>query len=185
MTGYAICGSYCTHKKSLAALESLCAQREMLPIISENASSTDTRFGRAADLIARVQELCGRQAVTNIVDAEPLGPKCPLDALVIAPCTGNTLAKLAAGITDTTVTMAAKAHLRTGRPLVICLASNDAMAANLKNIATMLEKKHVYFVPLVQDDIEQKPYSLVADFDKINETLRLAEQGKQLRPLFL
>lgn len=185
MIGYAICGSYCTHSKSLAALSLLCSEQEMLPILSFNAARTDTRFGTAAHLTWRVQTLCGRAAVTTIEEAEPLGPKEPMEALVIAPCTGNTLAKLACGITDTPVTMAAKAHLRTGRPLVICLASNDAMSANLKNIATMLEKKNVYFVPLVQDDPENKPYSLVADFDKIKETLSLAMQGKQIRPLFV
>ncbi len=184
MIGYAICGSFCTHKKSLQMLEKLCGEQNMLPILSYNAASTDTRFGRAKDLLDRVQTLCGREAVLTIEAAEPLGPKSPMEALVIAPCTGNTLAKLACGITDTPVTMAAKAHLRTGRPLIVCLATNDAMSANLKNIATMLEKKNVYFVPLVQDDIEQKPYSLVANFELIPQTLALALEGKQLRPLF-
>ena len=185
MTGYGICGSFCTHAKSLAVLEELCAQRDMLPIISPNAATLDTRFGKAADLIAKAESLCGKKAVLSIVEAEPLGPKTPMDAFVIAPCTGNTLAKLASGITDTSVTMAAKAHLRTGKPLIICLASNDSLSANLKNIATLAEKKNVYFVPLCQDDPVKKPYSLVADFSKIRETLDMALEGKQIRPLFL
>ncbi len=185
MTGYAICGSFCTHSASLAALTLLCEERDVIPIISYNAATTDTRFGTAKELLSRVESICSRRAVTTIVDAEPLGPKSPMDALIIAPCTGNTLAKLANGITDTPVTMAAKAHLRCSRPLVIALASNDALSANLKNIAIMAEKKNVYFVPMKQDDIENKPYSLVADFHLIEKTLAMAEEGRQIRPLFI
>lgn len=185
MIGYAICGSFCTHSDSLAVLAGLCGRYDVLPILSEKSASLDTRFGRAAELAARTEELCGRKNILTIQDSEPLGPKNPLDALVICPCTGNTLAKLAAGITDGTVTMAAKAHMRLSRPLVIALATNDAMAANLKNIAAMCEKKNVFFVPLRQDDPEKKPFSLVADFSLVEDSLEAALNGKQLRPLFI
>ena len=129
--------------------------------------------------------MCGREVVHTIVDAEPLGPKVVLDALVICPCTGNTLAKLAAGITDTAVCMAAKAHLRGDRPLVIALASNDALSANMKNIASLMTRKHVYFVPMRQDDPEKKPHSLVADFSLLEPTLKAALEGKQYRKVFI
>ncbi len=185
MIGYAFCGSFCTHARSLNSLQCL---REMgydiQPILSTTCYETDTRFGLAADLLCAVEEICGRSAIHTIPDAEPLGPACPLDALVIAPCTGNTLAKLAGGITDTPVTMAAKAHLRCDRPLLITLASNDALSANLSNIATLLSRKSVYFTPLVQDDPRGKPHSLVADFDLIPASLAAAMEEKQLRPLF-
>ena len=186
MIGFAMCGSFCTHAASLEILTRLKAQGyDILPIMSEITASTDTRFGKAADLVARVEALCGRSVVTTIPDAEPLGPARPLEALVICPCTGNTLAKMANGITDTAVTMAAKAHLRSDRPLVLALASNDALSANLKNIATMLSRKCVYFVPMHQDDPEKKPHSLVADFSLLTPTLEAAFRGKQCRKLFL
>ena len=185
MIGYAFCGSHCTLNASLTALKALCAAgREVLPIFSDSVCTTDTRFWRAAALRAEVEAITGHSPVCSIVDAEPLGPATPLDALVIAPCTGNTLAKLAHGITDTPVCMAAKAHLRADRSLLIALASNDAMSANLENIATLLRRKAVYFVPLRQDDPIAKPHSLVADFAQIPEALAAAEQGIQLRPLF-
>ncbi len=185
MIGYAFCGSFCTHARSLAALERLCRSGyDILPILSTTCYTTDTRFGLAADLLCAVEDICGRSAVYTIPDAEPLGPARPLDALIIAPCTGNTLAKLAKGITDTPVTMASKAHLRTDRPLLITLASNDAMSANLANIALLLSRKSVYFTPLVQDDPISKPHSLVADFERIPEALTAAMEGRQLRPLF-
>lgn len=184
MIGYAFCGSFCTIARSIKQLEKLTAQGyDVQPIMSENVFMTDTRFGRAADIVSRVQELCGRPVIHTIVDAEPLGPKHPLDALVISPCTGNTLAKLSCGITDTAVCMAAKAHLRTDRPLVLALASNDALSANLKNIAALLTRKSVYFVPLVQDDPAGKPHSMVADFDRIPDTLHDALDGVQPRKL--
>jgi dipicolinate synthase subunit B len=132
-----------------------------------------------------VERICGREILHTVVDAEPLGPKIRLDAMIICPCTGNTLAKLANGITDTAVCMAAKAHLRSDRPLIISLASNDALSANLRNIATLLSKKHVYFVPMNQDDPEKKPHSLVADFSKLTDTLHAAMEGRQFRRLFL
>lgn len=165
--GYALCGSFCTHAKSIAVLESLVETYTVVPILSENAAHTDTRFGKAADLVQILTTLCGRAPICTIADAEPLGPAEALDLLVITPCTGNTLAKLAHGITDTAVTMAAKAQLRSDRPLLLALATNDALSANLGNIATMRSRKHVHFVPLAMDDPVKKPHSLVADFSSI------------------
>ena len=186
MLGYAFCGSFCTHGAAIRELRRLREQGyEVLPIMSQTVWETDTRFGSALRLRQDVQEICGREIVHTVVDAEPLGPQIRLDALIISPCTGNTLAKMANGITDTAVTMAAKAHLRSDRPLVISLASNDALSANLKNIATLLSRKHVYFVPMNQDDPEKKPHSLVADFTKLPETLHAAMEERQFRRLFL
>ena len=185
MIGYALCGSFCTIADSLAVLEELAAERDVLPIISENVRRFDTRFGKSADIVARCERICGREAVTDIVSAEPLGPARPLESMVIAPCTGNTLAKLACGITDTTVTMAAKAHMRTSRPLLIALASNDALSANLANLSRMMMRKGVYLVPMRQDDPRGKPYSLVADLSLVPEALGKAEMGVQMRPVFL
>ena len=186
MIGYAFCGSHCTLSHSLAALRRLRAEGvDILPIFSERVATTDTRFWKAADFCETVETMCGRKAVSTIVEAEPLGPVTPLDALVIAPCTGNTLAKMAQGITDSAVTMAAKAHLRCDRPTLIALASNDSMSANLANIATLLGRKQVFFVPMRQDDPEKKPHSLVADFTYLPECLTAALAGHQLLPLFL
>ncbi len=185
MIGYAFCGSFCTLQKSIEQLRALVkAGWEVQPILSEHVFSMDTRFGKAADFRAEVERITGRAPISTIVDAEPLGPKTPLEALIIAPCTGNTLAKIADGITDTAVTMAAKAHLRCDRPTVIALASNDSLSQNLKNIATLLLRKRVYLVPLKQDDPKSKPHSLVADFSRIPEALQSALEEKQLRPLF-
>jgi dipicolinate synthase subunit B len=185
MLGYAFCGSFCTHAKAGRELERLLqAGYEIQPIMSETVWSTDTKFGNAAALQSKVEGLCGRAIIHTIVDAEPLGPRMPLEALVISPCTGNTLAKIANGITDTAVCMAAKAHLRSDRPLVIALASNDAMSANLGNIGRMLNRKCVYFVPMVQDDPKNKPHSLVADFSLLRPTLDSAINGKQYRKIF-
>lgn len=186
MIGFAMCGSYCTHRKSLEQLQLLIENgKDMLPIVSENVFSTDTRFGKAQELHNKLRGLCGKDIIHTVVDAEPLGPKLQLEALVICPCTGNTLAKMAQGITDTAVAMAAKAHLRGDRPLVIALASNDALSANLKNIATMLNRKNVYFVPMLQDDPKNKPHSLVADFSLVSPTLEAALQGKQYQKIFI
>ena len=186
MIGYAFCGSFCSFSSSLAALERLVLSgEEIQPIFSERAYSTDTRFWLATEFVSRVQSLCQREIIHTVVDAEPLGPKRPLDALIISPCTGNTLAKLAQGITDSAVTMAAKAHLRQDRPLLIALASNDAMSQNLSNVGALLSRKSVFFVPMRQDDPEKKPHSLVADFSRIPEALTAMREGKQLRPLFI
>ena len=186
MIGYALCGSFCTFKDSVAALKRLREKHdEIIPIMSFNAYNTDTRFGDHTEWIEKIEETCNRKIINSIKDSEPLGPKISLDALIIAPCTGNTLAKLANGITDTPVCMAAKAHLRSDRPLVIALASNDAMSANLGNIATLLTRKNVYFVPMSQDEPIKKPHSLVADFSLLDDTLSYALEGKQIRKLFL
>lgn len=186
MIGYAFCGSFCTLSHSLAALRRLRADGiELQPIFSERVYETDTRFWRAEEFRTAVENLATRPAIHTIVDAEPLGPASPLDALVIAPCTGNTLAKIAQGITDTSVTMAAKAHLRADRPLLIALASNDSLSANLSNISTLLLRKQVFFVPMRQDDPAKKPHSLVADFTLISDALSSALEGKQMRPIFL
>ena len=186
MIGYAFCGSFCTLKDSLAALEGLANEGyEIQPIMSETVYSTDTRFFKCEELARRVRELTGRQIIHTVREAEPLGPKEPLSALIIAPCTGNTIAKLATGITDSAVTMAAKAHLRRDRPLLIALASNDAMSQNLGHIGRMLTRKSVYLVPMRQDDPIGKPHSLVADFTLIPRALELMINNKQQRPLFL
>ena len=182
--GFAMCGSFCTHKQVLSELEKLCGQySEITPILSEACRSTDTRFGKAEDLRVAVERLIGHQAVDSIPTAEPIGPKALLDVLVIAPCTGNTLAKLAGGITDTAVTMAAKAHLRNGRPVVIAMATNDGLSAAARNIGELLVRKNYYFVPFGQDDPEKKPCSLMADFSRIGETIDAALEGRQLQPI--
>ena len=186
MIGYALCGSFCTISQSLEQLKKLIYKNyEVLPIFSFNVHDLDTRFWKAEELKKELKSICGRDIIHTIEEAEPLGPKIVLDALIISPCTGNTLSKLANGITDTPVTMAAKAHLRADRPLLISLSSNDALSANLKNIAVMLEKKCVYFVPMKQDDPVNKPHSLSADFEEIPEALDAALAGKQLRKLFI
>ena len=168
MIGYAFTGSFCTLSHSLAALRRLRADgADVLPIFSTNVFSTDTRFWRAEEFYGAVRALCDREIIHTIVDAEPLGPAMPLEALVIAPCTGNTLAKIAQGITDTPVTMAAKAQLRADRPILLGLASNDALSANLQNIAALHTRRHITFAPMAMDDKISKPYSLVCDFSAI------------------
>ena len=186
MIGYAFCGSFCTHKKSVEELKKLKAKGyEILPIMSDNVFNTSTRFGTSSDLIECVESITGNKVVHTIVDAEPLGPKISLDALIVSPCTGNTLAKIARGITDTSVTMATKAHLRSDRPTVLALCSNDALSANLQNISILLERKNVFFVPMKQDDPNGKPHSLVCDFSLLDKTLEGALKGKQIQPLFI
>ncbi len=185
MTGFAICGSFCNHKATLEVLRNLTDSGEdILPIVSSTVYNTDTRFGKASDFIREINNITSKEIIHTIKDAEPLGPVIPLDALIICPCTGNTLAKLAAGITDTPVCMAAKAHTRQTRPLLIALASNDALSANLASIAVMLQRKNVYFVPMRQDDPARKPHSLVADISRVGEALEAMKEGRQLRPLF-
>ena len=184
--GFAICGSFCTHSRALAALEAVTAQyQRVLPIVSEIVAVTDTRFGTAQDLIKRMTRLCGSSVLSTVRETEPIGPKGLLDVLVIAPCTGNTLSKMAAGITDSAVTMAAKAQLRNGRPVVICPASNDGLSGSAPAIGQLLMRKNVFFVPFGQDDPENKPTSLVADFTQLPATIEYALQGKQIQPLLL
>ena len=181
--GLALCGSYCTYEKLFQAAEKLAETYDLIPIMSENAAETDTRFGTATEHIKRLMLLSGRKVVTTIAEAEPLGPAQPMDALLIAPCTGNTLAKLSHGITDTAVTMAAKAHLRNGRPVIIALSTNDGLSGSAENIARLLNRKHFYFVPFRQDDPAKKPRSLQADFSLLEETVQAALQGRQLQPI--
>ena len=181
--GYCICGSFCTISESLKQMENLAESYEILPIISEIVSKTDTRFGKAQDIKTRIREICQKDIIETIADAEPIGPKNLTDIMLIAPCTGNTMAKLAAGIVDTSVTMAAKSHLRNSRPLVIAPATNDALGAASKNIGAILNYKNYYFVPYGQDDKIKKPKSMVADFSKIPEALLAALGGKQMQPI--
>ena len=184
--GFAMCGSFCTHAKVLEALKGLTEEYEtIIPIVSEITGSTDTRFGTSDALLKRLQELTGREPLMDIPSVEPIGPKGLLDVLVIAPATGNTLAKLAAGITDTTVTMAAKAHLRNGRPVVIAMASNDGLSAGAKNIGELLVRKNCYFVPFGQDSAILKHCSLMADFTLLPQTVDAALRGEQLQPVLL
>lgn len=183
--GFAICGSFCNHPEILKIYEAISEEHELVPILSERAAQYDTRFGTAASLIERVESLAGRAAVRTIVEAEPLGPKGMLDALVVAPCTGSTLAKLAHGVTDGVVPMAAKSHLRGGKPVVIALATNDGLSASAPNIAALLNRKHYYFVPFGQDDAEKKPNSLVADFTRIMAAVEAAMEGRQIQPVLL
>ena len=186
MIGYAFCGSFCTLRSSLDALERLIGDGyEVQPIMSEITYTEDSRFQSAAELKERVEKLTGRKIIHTVHGAKPLGPASPLDAMIISPCTGNTLSKLALGVTDTAVTMAAKAHMRTDRPLLIALATNDALSRNLQNIAAMLNRKNVYFVPMRQDDPIGKPHSLVAEMSVIGECLSMAMSGMQYRPIFL
>ena len=184
--GYCFTGSFCTFRRSLSVLAGLVREgHDVLPIMSENAYYTDTRFQSAESFSEEVERLCGRKIIHTVADAEPLGPKIHLDLLIVAPCTGNTLAKVSSGITDTAATMALKAHLRTDRPTLIALASNDAMSRNLKNIGEMLGRRSVYLVPMLQDDPINKPHSLVAELEMIPEAIEAAMRGEQLRPIFL
>ena len=183
--GLALCGSYCTYEMLFAAAEQLREDYDLIPILSETAASTDSRFGTAEEHIRRLRELSGREVVRTIAEAEPLGPKEPLDALLIAPCTGNTLAKLAHGITDSAVTMASKAHLRNGRPVILAFSTNDGLSGSAENIAKLLNRKHFFFVPFRQDDPLNKPCSLQADFSLLGAAVSAALEGRQLQPLLL
>ena len=182
--GCAMTGSFCTFKAVFEAWRALAATGAALtPILSFNAANVDTRFYPAEEARREFESITGRPPLTTLAQVEPIGPKKLLDALVIAPCTGNTLAKLANGIADTPVTLAAKSHLRNGRPLVIAVSSNDAMAQNARNIGQLLAMKHVFFVPFAQDDALGKPNSLVARFELLPETVAAALSGRQIQPL--
>ena len=183
--GFAMCGSFCTFKLVLEELERLAKDYDVTPIMSQGAAFTDTRFGKAEDFRRRVAEICGKEPITTIADAEPIGPRALLDVLVIEPCTGNTLGKLANGITDTPVTMAAKAHLRNGRPLVLAVSTNDALGASARNIGTLMNAKNIFFVPMRQDSPRGKPASLVADFSETAAAIKSALEGRQTQPLLL
>lgn len=184
--GFAFCGSFCTYDKAMAALEQVRARYgDVTPIVSERSTDTDTRFGEAHEFMREMERICDKRVIDSIPKAEPIGPQKLLDVLVIAPCTGNTLAKLANGIADTSVTMAAKAHLRNGRPVVVAVSTNDGLGGAARNIGELLCRKHYYFVPFRQDDPVGKPTSLVADMTKVTETVTAALRGEQLQPLLL
>lgn len=184
--GFALCGSFCTHAKAVEALEKTKARfGDVTAIVSENVAALDTRFGAAHDLLRELERICDKRVIDSLPKAEPLGPKKLLDVLVICPCTGNTLGKLAASIADTTVTLAAKSHLRNGRPLVLAVSTNDALASSAKSIGALMDKKNVYFVPFRQDDPREKPTSLVADFSLVPETIAAALEHRQLQPVLL
>lgn len=184
--GFALCGSYCTFEavfKQIEVLKKL--DYNIIPIMSENSYSLDTRFGDASHWREKMRDITGNRIIHTIPSAEPIGPKKLLDALIIAPCTGNTLAKLATGVTDTCVTLAAKAHLRNARPLLIAPSSNDALSNAAKNIGSLLNYKNIYFVPYGQDSYQGKPNSMVADFTLIPQTLELALSGQQIQPIVI
>lgn len=184
--GFALCGSFCTFEPVLAAMTRLCREYETVqPILSTAVAGTDSRFGTAESFRTRIEAICRRPIWDSLTQVEPIGPRKLLDLLVVAPCTGNTLAKLAAGVADTPVTLACKAHLRNARPIVLAVSTNDGLAANARSIGTLLVRKHLYFVPFGQDDAEKKPTSLVADMAQIPETVAEALKGQQLQPILL
>lgn len=183
--GFAMCGSFCTFSRVFPVMEALAERHRLIPIFSGASATVDSRFGTAEEHLKRAETICGTKVLTSLADVEPIGPKRLLDALIIAPCTGNTLAKLSCGIADTAVTMAAKSHLRNGRPVIIAISTNDALAAAGENIGRLLVRKNYYFVPFSQDDPQGKPTSLVADFSKIPATLDSAMEGKQIQPQLL
>jgi len=183
--GFAMCGSFCTYAQVFPVMEELAKEHHIIPIFSFAGSSTDSRFGTAVEHLEQARRICGRSPLRTVEGVEPIGPKKLLDALIIAPCTGNTLAKLAHSIADTPVTMAAKSHLRNGRPVIVAVSTNDALAGAAENIGKLLARKHYYFVPCGQDDAEHKPTSMVADFTKIPQTLTSALEGKQIQPILI
>jgi len=184
--GFAFCGSYCTYAKAMKAMEAVAEQwEEVIPIVADSGVDTDTRFGEAAAWMEQMEAICGRKPLTSIKEVEPIGPKKLLDALVICPCTGNTLGKLAHGIADTSVTMAVKSHLRNGRPVVLAVSTNDGLGTAAENIGKLLARRDIYFVPFGQDDPEGKPRSLVADFAQVPQTVTAALEGRQIQPLLL
>lgn len=181
--GFALCGSFCTYQEIFPVMETLANRHRVIPIFSENTATISSRFGRGADFLACAREITGNAPLLTLSDVEPVGPKKMLDVLVIAPCTGNTLSKLAHSVADTTVTMAAKSHLRNGGPVVIGLSTNDALAGAAENIGRLLARKHYYFIPFGQDDPEKKPTSLIADFQLIPQAIEAAVLGHQLQPI--
>lgn len=184
--GFAITGSFCTFEKIKKQIELLRDEvASITPIFSQHAYELDTRFAEAKSFVKEIETITGKSAIHTIQGAEPVGPKKLFDALVIAPCTGNTAAKLANGITDTPVLMAAKSHLRNGRPVIIAISTNDALGINLQNIGKLMVMKHIYFVPFGQDDAAKKPNSCVADMTKIAETVEYALAKEQIQPVLL
>ena len=183
--GFAMCGSFCTFGRVFPIMESLCHNHTVTPIFSDTVFLTDTRFGKAADHIQLAESFCNTAVIHTISGAEPIGPKKLFDILLIAPCTGNTLAKLAHGIADTAVTMAVKSHLRNDRPVLIAVSTNDALGTAAENIGKLLARKHYYFVPFRQDDPAGKPRSMVADFNAIPQALEAARNREQIQPVII
>ncbi len=183
--GFALCGSYCTYDRVFPVIEALSKENKVIPILSEAAYATDSRFGTAEHWKRKLEEICGCPPLHLISQVEPIGPKGLLDILVIAPCTGNTLAKLAHSIADGPVTMAAKSHLRNGRPVLVAVSTNDGLAGAGENIGRLLARKHYYFVPFGQDDPLKKPTSLIADFAQIPQAMEGAMAGQQIQPMLL
>ena len=182
--GFAITGSFCTHEKIKVVVRKLVEEgNRVIPIFSNMSQTINSRFGDARDFIIAIQEITGEHGIFTLQEAEPIGPKAYLDVMIIAPCTGNTMAKLCAGITDSPVLMAAKAHMRNEKPVVIAVSTNDALGANLKNIGELMNTKNVYFVPFGQDDYEKKPKSMVAHFERVPDTIEEALRGKQIQPV--
>ena len=184
--GFIITGSFCTFARIGDVLQKMVdIGMRVIPIFSERTQTTDNRFGNAKDFMKEVERITGENGIYTITQAEPIGPKAILDAAVIAPCTGNTLAKLANGITDSTALMAAKAHLRNERPLIIAMSTNDALGINFKNIGMLMNMKNVYFVPFGQDDCTKKHKSMVAHMELIPDTIEAALKGSQLQPVIM
>lgn len=182
--GYGITGSFCTFEKTKIAVGELVKLgAAVVPIFSYNVQRMDTRFGGAKEFMEAVEEITGNHGIKTIQEAEPIGPKANLDVMVIAPCTGNTMAKLWNGITDSPVLMASKAHLRNQKPLVISISTNDAMGMNFKNIGNLMNTKNIYFVPFGQDDYKKKPASLIGDLKLLPDTIDLAMGGRQIQPV--
>ena len=183
--GFCMTGSFCTFSKVIEVMKQLSNDYDIVPILSEISYTTDTRFGEAAVFVEIIEEICGKPVIHTIAGAEPIGPNALTDIMLIAPCTGNTLAKLTGGITDTSVTMAAKSHLRGGKPLVLGISTNDALGASAQNLGRLLNTRNLYFIPFRQDESTKKPRSLVADFVWTKDTLTAAEKGRQLQPILL
>lgn len=184
--GFALCGSFCTFSKALEQIKYLSENNyEITPIFSEFAYRTDTRFYKSESFITQTENICRNKSIKTITEAEPIGPKKLFDVVAVAPCTGNTLAKLAHGITDTTVTMAVKAHLRNSRPVVLGISTNDALGASAQNIGRLMNVRNIYFVPFRQDDSLNKPRSIVCDFTRIEGTISSALKGEQIQPIIV
>ena len=184
--GFALTGSFCTFERAIEEIKKIKSKgMNVIPIMSYNAFSTDTRFGKSNEINTKIEEICESKIISTITAAEPIGPKKMLDILIVEPCTGNTLAKLANGITDTPVTLAVKSHLRNDRPLVIAVSSNDALASSAKNIGQLINYKNIFFVPMKQDDPVNKPRSIVADFSKTVETIECALNNIQIQPIYI
>lgn len=183
--GFALCGSFCTYQDVFPVMEELASKNRVIPIFSQNAATVNSRFGNGEDFLARAAQITGNAPLLTLSDVEPVGPKRMLDILVIAPCTGNTLSRLAHSMADTPVSMAAKSHLRNGKPVVVAISTNDALAGAAENIGKLLGRKHYYFVPFGQDAPEEKPTSLIADFQLIPQAIDAALHGKQLQPILL